>query len=318
MAWTARPLAWLPETNLYRPLLEPPCVPWMPAPSPLQTTAPPPVQYTPQEGPTPIPTKAWKELNELRKVKRDLTTKLAAASKLLANSGLFTAESSGNLIKRKGGVPKSGSEKDIARRVARAQGVLTCAGLIQGDDLVANVHAICLEACTQDPKVKVAMMDALCTHAEATVPDKRFKCGVRVQTQQALIGRANGFRAMVSTYMSKSSIDAVREFGGKRVIDSAEALQGWAVQQSEMPEIKFVHEGESSAVFTPLEGLIKDKLMTCKRIVDSLRTAAPYKDNEKQVMCYMVLLDKSLDELIDELRFMVTDRFTQSQHLCIS
>ena len=228
----------------------------------------------------PIPSETYYELKGLKKKNKELETKLGAACKLIANSGLFTAHSSGGLIKRKGGKPKAGSEKDTERREERARGVLVCSKLIQGDAIASNIFDLCVEAVKQEPKVKNAMMDFLCHHAGATTSDNRFKTGERVQEQEALISKRNAFRVMVSSYMKQSCFDALRKYGGNRLVDNANSLQEWAVDQPEMPRYEFVEPGRSTAVFTPLKELIEEKLMKCDAIVQSLRKCHPYKPGD--------------------------------------
>ena len=117
--------------------------------------------------------------------------------------------------------------------------------------------------------------------------DNGLKSGMRSAPEQPVIPKGDAFHAMVSTGITKSSVSALREQGGKRLVDDASTLQKWAVDQDEMPDFRFVSPGESTAVFTPLDTLIKEKLMTCEKLVESLRDAAPFKEG-KQIIYYMV------------------------------
>lgn len=241
----------------------------------------------PTQHPKIIPTEVKDKMDalqaELKATRQDLTT----CKKLLANSSLFTKESSGDMIARPGKPPKPGSEKHKARLQERAQGVLVCSRLIQGGDLVKDMHDIVHEAMKIDPEVRGALMDAICKVDGYEVVDNRFKSGMRSAPEQPVIPKGNAFRAMVSTGITKSSISALIQQGGKRLIDDASTLQKWGVDQDEMPDFRFVSPGESTAVFTPLDTLIKEKLMTCEKLVESLRDAAPFKEG-KQIIYYMV------------------------------
>ena len=250
--------------------------------TPAQTPPVIPTQH-PNIIPTEVKDKMGKLQAELKATQQDLTT----CQKLLANSGLFTKESSGGMIGRPGKPPKPGSEKHTARLEERARGVLVCSRLIQGGDLVKDMLELAKEALKIEPKVRGALMDAICEVEGYEEVDKRFKSSMRPAPEQPLIATSNAFHAMVSTGITKSSISSLREQGGKRLIDDASTLQKWAVNQPEMPDIQFVSAGESTAVFTPLDTLIKEKLMTCDKLVQSLRNGAPFKEG-KQIVYYMV------------------------------
>ena len=113
--------------------------------------------------------------------------------------------------------------------------------------------------------------------------DNKFKSGMRPASEQPLIAKSNAFHAMVSTGITKSNISPLREQGGKRLVDDVSTLQKWAVNQPEMSDIQFVSAGESTAVLTPLDTSIKEKLMTCEKLVQSLRDGAPFKEGKKIV-----------------------------------
>ena len=223
-----------------------------------------------------IPTKTYEELKALKAEVKGLKATLEAATTCLANSSLFTKESSGGLIKRVGGKPKVGSKVHTTRRNARAMGVLEISRLIQGDDIAKNVTDILRQAHLTTPGIKGAVLDFLCEKEGETVADNRFNESERLQEQTTLIPKANAFAAMVNSNMTASNVDSIRTYGGKRLIESATVLQKWAAVQPEMPAFEFVLEGRSTAVYAPMVQLV-GKLMSCKKIVESFRTAHPYK-----------------------------------------
>ena len=87
------------------------------------------------------------------------------------------------------------------------------------------------------------------------MPDGRFKTGFKELKESCLMRRRNAFLMQASGYMQNSDIDRIREFSGKRFVDTPQQLQKWTVSQPEMPLIQFVAKGSSTAVFTPLDSL---------------------------------------------------------------
>ena len=148
---------------------------------------------------------------ELKVIYRDLAT----CKKLLANSSLFTKESSGDTMARPGKPPKPGSEKYKARLNEKAPGMLVCSRLIQGGDLVKDMHDVVCEAMKIKPGARSALMDAICKVGGYEVVDNRFKAGMRSAPEQPMISKGNAFHAMVSTGITKSSVSALGEQGGK-------------------------------------------------------------------------------------------------------
>ena len=223
-----------------------------------------------------IPTKTFNEMKALKAEVKGLKATLEAAKTCLANSSLFTKQSSGGLIKRAGGKPKVGSKIYKERRDARAMGVLEMSRLIQGDDISKNITDIVRQAHLVAPGIKGAVLDFLCEKVGETVSDERFNESERLQEQTTLIPKANAFAAMVNSNMTASNVDSIRTYGGNRLIESAAVLQKWAAKQKEMPKFEFVLEGKSTAVYAPMDELV-EKLMNCSKIVEAFRTAHPYK-----------------------------------------
>ena len=102
------------------------------------------------------------------------------------------------------------------------------------------------------------------------VLDVRFKTGFKGLKESCLM-RRNAF------LMQASDIDRIREVGGKRFVDTSQQLQKWAVSQPEMPLLQFAAKGSSTAIFTPLDSLLRDKLVKQERIRACIRTCAPFK-----------------------------------------
>jgi len=217
--------------------------------------------------------------SENKKLKRDLKAlkqDFETLKKLLENSSLLSKEEASGLIRGRGRPPKG--DKHLKIREARARALIKASDLLQGrkgptreDLFVRNVEDFLDVAIEEDPKVLHALARALSRQGpKEWVLDGRFKTGFKGLKESCLV-RRNAF------LMQASDIDRIREFGGKRFVDTPQQLQKWAVSQPEMPLIQFVAKGSSTAVFTPLDSLLRDKLMKQERIRACIRSCAPFK-----------------------------------------
>ena len=210
---------------------------------------------------------------QCKKVKADFD----ALSKFVENTGLFTSEQTSNLVRKRGRPPKGSNEMKI--REARARAALLVSSHLQGmDSFARNVRDIVEVAIEQDPEIIKHLAHVLRTHGrKEVVPDGRTNSGTRVLPDSTHLGMRNGFLAQAEGHITNAGIEAIRKFGGRSVIDNPQMMQKWAAAQPEIPLIKFVAKGASTAVFTPLGPPIRDKLMRNKRVYNQIRTTHPYK-----------------------------------------
>ena len=216
------------------------------------------------------------DLDECRRKLKACEAENERLRELLHKTKLFTQDHLGGVIKRRGTkVKKASRNREIA--MARADAVLDIAKLFQGDELAKNVEHIVKAAIIRDPEVEEKIIAAgIPLWREVEVLDNRYKCGYRKERDAALIDRTNAFILQASTGHTQKLSKQLRELGGRRIIDSVQTLQKWAVQQPELPEIRFVDPHWSSAVCVDIEDLLRNKILKNDLITQYMRTSFPY------------------------------------------
>ena len=181
---------------------------------------------------------------------------------LLHKTKRFTQDQLGGVIKRRGPkVKKASRNREIA---------------------------IVKAAIIRDPEVEEKTIAAgIPLWREVEVLDNRYKCGYRKERDAALIDRTNAFILQASTGHTQKLSKQLRELGGRRIIDSVQTLQKWAVQQPELPEIRFVDPHWSSAVCVDIEDLLRNKILKNDLITQYMRTSFPY-NKKVYFVWYMV------------------------------
>ena len=226
------------------------------------------------------------DVNELQQDLDECRIKLKACEaenerlrSMLEKTKMFTKDQLGGVIKRRGPkVKKPARNRQIA--LDRADAVLDIAQLFQGEDLAANVVDVIKAAIVRDPEVEAKIIAAgIPLWREVMVPDKRYKCGYRMERDATLIDRNNAFLLQANTGHTQKLSKQLRKLGGKRIIDSVQTLQKWALQQPELPEIRFVDPSWSSAVCVDLEDLLRNKILKNDLITQYIRTSFPYNKN---------------------------------------
>lgn len=258
-----------------------------PSPTPRANNCPTPArviiaEVSPGLQKSPTPTNVDAENKKLKRDLKALKQDFETLKKLMENSSLLSKDEASGLIRGRGRPPKG--DKHLKIREARARALIKASDLLQGregptgeDLFVRNVEDFLDVAIEEDPKVLHAMARALSRQGpKEWVPDGRFKTGFK-ELKESCLMRRNAFLMQASGYMQNSDIDRIREFGGKRFVDTPQQLQKWCVSQPEMPLIQFVAKGSSTAVFTPLDSLLRDKLMKQQRIRSCIRSCAPFK-----------------------------------------
>lgn len=227
------------------------------------------------------------DLDECRRKLKACEAENERLRELLHKTKRFTQDQLGGVIKRRGPkVKKASRNREIA--MARADAVLDIAKLFQGDELAKNVEHIVKAAILRDPEVEEKIIAAgIPLWREVEVLDNRYKCGYRKERDAALIDRTNAFILQASTGHTQKLSKQLRELGGRRIIDSVQTLQKWAVQQPELPEIRFVDPHWSSAVCVDIEDLLRNKILKNDLITQYMRTSFPY-NKKVYFVWYMV------------------------------
>jgi hypothetical protein len=189
------------------------------------------------------------------------------------------------LVQRVGAPTKSEPKKRLLR-VEAAGCMMELSKMLQGPSLCNNAVEMVQAATLLDPQVPSSLIAAGSFPSELElVPDKRFKSGIKLKEKKIMHKKA-AFLWQATNFVSNKAVKGIRQYGGKRLMDTPNALQEWAASQPELPEFEFVMPG-SSAVWTPPSMLLQ-KLLENDTFV--LRYEAPFEKMKAEQKIFAFLL----------------------------
>ena len=238
-------------------------------------------------GKAPTPSNVHYENLDLKARMKVVEHENKRLKELLVKEGRYRDGATG-LIKKASGRKVTKPAKETAIKEGRAATVLDLSVLFQGTDIAANVIDIVKEAMKRDDTVEEKLAAAgIPLWKEVAIPDKRYKVGYRLERDAAIVGRRNAFIHQARTGATQKCNQELRKLAGKRIIDSHMTLQNWAMDQPEIPAVKFVDPAYSSAVCVDVGDLLRNHILKNELTKQFICFSFPY-NKDSYLVWYMV------------------------------
>jgi hypothetical protein len=157
--------------------------------------------------------------------------------------------------------------------------------MIQGPDLADNVDSLVKMATLEDANVRELLLATGGIPAQlVSIPDNRYTCGYRIERQSTIVPKRAAMMWQARTGVTGACLRELRILAGKGVIDTPQALQKWALEQPEMPQIKFVPTGDIAVYAPPVDLMSK----ITSELGHHIRTVAPY-DKGAKIHCFYLV-----------------------------